>query len=240
MTRIAFTGDVFIAFSPAFVVFVLAVCRDNRLVILSIGGAFSWMLSVLLASMFWYVVAPMQAARWFTVLWSVVFQELVRAGFCHLVFWTERRLNAVAADKKGAFPNHLLIALAVGVGTGTVYVLVNVVPVIWEALGPGTLFAAACPSASLFTLAAIHGMLFSLLHMVLSVVAFVAYEFRRWLLIAVLWGAHFSASYVTLFNDPRAHCAGSIAAVVGVILATVLCLALISTPLATKKRSLAL
>lgn len=198
MTGLAFSGDIFIAFSPVFWVFVLAVTRDNRLTILSIGGAFSWMLSVLLSSIWWYVIAPMQASPWFTILWSVIFQELVRCGFCFLVFWTEKRLGA---DKK-EFPNRLMIALAVGVGTSAVYVLVNIVPILWEALGPATLFAPACPTVSLFTIAAIHGMLFSLLHMLLSVIAFIAYEFRRWVFMVILWVSHFAASYFVRFPPP--------------------------------------
>lgn len=194
MTVGAFVGQLLVAVSPSLALFSLGVTRDARQTVLAIGGAFFWMLAALLASALWYAAGPMQRHAWFTLLCAVLLQELVRAAFARLVGLVERRMSARSGGKR-ELPPTVATAFAAGVGAALAYVCVVCVPVLVEGIGPGTLFAPACPATSLFTLAALHAALFSLLQVLLSVLAFVAYERHAWVLVAFVWLSHYAASY---------------------------------------------
>eukprot|EP00727_Mastigamoeba_balamuthi_P010019 m51a1_g564 hypothetical protein (239) ;mRNA; f:501483-502679 len=216
MTYTAFFGDLFISLSPVVALFFLVVIRDHRLTILTIGGAFFWMLGILLSSMWWYIVAPMQGKAWFALLFSVAIQEAVRAAFVYLYMWVERRIEELRHDKE--FPNRLLVSFSTGVGTANAYVLVMYLPVMWEAKGAATLFSSACPSSSLFSINAVLALEFSLLHVLMMVVAFEAYAERRVWLMITLFLTHYAASMLTLINSESGSCVASILSVLGVLL----------------------
>ena len=85
MTLAAFFGQVFLLGAPTAAVFCLVCTTDPRLVLFTIGGAFWWALSALIASTWWYIVAPMQQYPAFGIGFAVAFQELFRWGFVALV-----------------------------------------------------------------------------------------------------------------------------------------------------------
>ena len=70
----------------------------------------------------------------------------------------------------------LAAALATGVGSGGMYVLLLFTSLLWQAAGPGALFARACPGVDLFQLNALHALAFSLLHVLWSMLAFDAFR----------------------------------------------------------------
>ena len=157
MTNNAFVGQLFVSISPVLAIFIMGVVPNNRMLIISIGGAFSWMFSALLSSALWYAVGPLEDDPWFTILVSTIVQEAVRIGFYYLLKWFQSK--TIQLTKANEFPNPLLMGLAVGVGTGLAYVLVLIFPVLWPSKGPGAVFSQSCPSVSLFTLVAVQGML---------------------------------------------------------------------------------
>ena len=81
MTLSAFFGQVFLLAAPSVSMFCMFCASDPRLVIFAIGGAFWWGLSALIASLWWYAIAPMHEYPIFGVYFGVIFQELVRWGF---------------------------------------------------------------------------------------------------------------------------------------------------------------
>lgn len=85
MTLAAFFGQVLLLGAPTAAVFCLVCTTDPRLVLFSIGGAFWWALSALVASTWWYAIAPMQPYPAFAIGFAVAFQELFRWGFVSLV-----------------------------------------------------------------------------------------------------------------------------------------------------------
>ena len=107
--------------------------------------------------------------------------------------------------------NRLFASLAIGVGSGAMYVLLMYTSLLWEATGPATLFSKACAGTDLFTIGALYALAFSLLHVMWSVVAFDAFRQLRsrtgTLQFAGVVVSHLAASLVSLFNaSPGGNC----------------------------------
>ena len=109
--------------------------------------------------------------------------------------------SAIGMELPGmpALPSNIEIALAIGVGTSFVYALVNVVPVILEGAGPGTIFAPGCPM-SIYHAFSVQGLFFVLFHILWTIMGFLAYEKRSVLQTIMLLCWHFAASAVTALN----------------------------------------
>lgn len=106
---------------------------------------------------------------------------------------------------KKELPSVVLLGLASGVGTAAIYACVEIVPVLIEGMGPATVFSRACPHTSLFTLAAVTGLVFTLLHMLWSVFGFLLYAHRAYVVAPVLVLSHFGASYFVCSHPPPPH-----------------------------------
>lgn len=104
----------------------------------------------------------------------------------------EKRVNRLTGKKE--LPNELLLGVASGTGIAACYSCATIVPGLIESMGPGTIFSVACPHTSLFTLQAVTGFLFSLLHIIWSVYGFMAYSCRVFMLIPILVLSHLAAS----------------------------------------------
>lgn len=89
-----------------------------------------------------------------------------------------------------------LTRAAIGWGIGTASALILYASVVWHGSGPGFLPAPACPALSLFYLSALTALLFTLLHMALSVLAFDAYARRVWWRVGYVVLAHLTAAYL--------------------------------------------
>lgn len=193
MTNTAFIGQLFVSMSPILAIFIMGVIPNNRMLIISIGGAFSWMFSVLLSSALWYAIGPLEDDPWFTILLSTVIQEAVRIGFYYLLKWFQNK--TIQLTKANEFPNPVLMGLSVGVGTGLAYILVLTFPVLWPSKGPGAVFSQSCPNVSLFTLIAVQGMLMSLLQVTWSLISFIGFETKKYVYVVATIVSHFAASY---------------------------------------------
>ncbi|KAH3759372.1 gamma-secretase subunit Aph-1 [Pelomyxa schiedti] len=233
MTWVVFVGGLVVSFAPAVAVFVGLVIRDPQLIILTIGGAFVWLVGVLFSSMMWYLL-PGKDVYWASIIYAVMFQELVRLGFCLLYMLIERRLERMGLSKE--FPNRLLVSVALGLGSGVVYVLVTYVTILWESIGPGALFCDSCSRVSLFMINGAIAAAFLILHILLSLIAFEAYCRRKWLFVAAVWISHYAASFSTLLNGTNGSCIAAVLVVysIDVIVCGLAVLVLRSSPLLIK------
>merc|ERR1719370_346364 len=93
MTLMSFFGCTFIAFGPAFSMFVLTVASDAQQVIVLISSAFFWLISLLVSSIVWTVVTPLKQYLAFSLVFSVLFQELFRFFFWVLLRRAEEGLQ---------------------------------------------------------------------------------------------------------------------------------------------------
>jgi anterior pharynx defective protein 1 len=217
MTLVLLAGSLLITFSPALALFILIITRSSQLVILSLGSAFFWLISILLTSIFWYIIPPLKTTYAFIIPFSVLFQEVFR-----WLFWLiyDKAYNRGALANDPSKPSNFLASLAIGWGIGTASALILFASVVWHGSGPGFLPAPACPSLSLFYLSALTALLFTLLHMALSVLAFDAYTRRVWWRVAFVVLAHLTASYLTLLNEAGGSCYAALFSILGVVLVT--------------------
>uniref|UniRef100_A0A8C8TU10 Gamma-secretase subunit APH-1 n=1 Tax=Peromyscus maniculatus bairdii TaxID=230844 RepID=A0A8C8TU10_PERMB len=119
MTAAVFFGCAFIAFGPALALYVFTIATDPLRVIFLIAGAFFWLVSLLLSSVFWYLVRVITDNRdgptqkyllIFGVLLSVCFQELFRFAYYRLLKTASEGLKSVNPEE--TTPSMLLLAYA--------------------------------------------------------------------------------------------------------------------------------
>jgi len=221
MTYLLFFGCLFVVFGPSLALFLLVVSRNNQLIIFMIGGSFFWLLSILVSSIWWYIVTPLRASYWFVIPFAVLFQEAGRLGCYRLYTWAFRTTpfrpdvqeqveNNPRLKSLTKRPNHVAASLAAGLGYGVTYALVMYTSVLWEATGPGTVFSPSCPTTNLFIISALLALLFSTMHIFLSLLLFDAFRMKDRRAIAIGWGAHLVISFLSTANLPGGQCAGSV------------------------------
>ena len=116
--------------------------------------------------------------------------------FC-LFSWFEKRVNMLTGKKE--LPSMILLGLASGVGAATLYACVNVVPVLIEGMGPGTVFSRSCPTMSIFTLSAVTCFIMEWLHMIWNIFGFLLFARRIFAVAPILILSHFAAAYFVCF-----------------------------------------
>eukprot|EP01107_Rhizomastix_libera_P009439 TRINITY_DN25547_c0_g1_i1.p1 TRINITY_DN25547_c0_g1~~TRINITY_DN25547_c0_g1_i1.p1 ORF type:complete len:232 (+),score=31.84 TRINITY_DN25547_c0_g1_i1:98-697(+) len=161
-----------------------------------LGGAFFWLLSVLLCSIWWYIIPPLYGALWFAVLFDVAIQEAVRLLFAKIYKIMSTRFLLVSKQ----LPNRVLVSLAFGAGWGVTYVVVNYITVLWEAAGPADLYTETCSSSSLFVISGLNALGMNLLNIVLSVITVESFCLDKKFFILLVFILHYGASYFTLLN----------------------------------------
>ena len=113
--------------------------------------------------------------------------------------WFEKRVNRLTGKKE--LPSILLLGLASGVGSATLYACVNAVPVLIEGMGPGTVFSQSCPSTSLFTLTALTTFIMECLQIIWGIFGFLIFAGRSFWLLPILLLSHFGASLFVCFSN---------------------------------------
>ncbi|XP_027288491.1 gamma-secretase subunit APH-1B isoform X2 [Cricetulus griseus] len=119
MTAAVFFGCAFIAFGPALALYVFTIATDPLRVTFLIAGAFFWLVSLLLSSVFWYLVriitdnkdGPIQKYLLiFGVLLSVCIQELFRLAYYRLLKKASEGLKSINPEE--TTPSMRLLAYA--------------------------------------------------------------------------------------------------------------------------------
>ncbi|XP_036147333.1 gamma-secretase subunit Aph-1 isoform X2 [Monomorium pharaonis] len=137
MTLMDFFGCACLAFGPPLAMFTFTVAAEPIRIIILIASAFFWLISLLLSSVLWYAVVPLQEHLAFGLVFSVLFQE----GFRYLLYWVlrkaERGLEKVTtthvADSRHVF------AYVCGLGFGFMSGAFALVNVLADAVGPENL-----------------------------------------------------------------------------------------------------
>lgn len=78
MTAMGFFGCAFLAFGPPLAMFTFTIAHEPIRIIVLIASAFFWLISLLLSSVLWYIVVPLQGYLAFGLVFSVLFQESFR------------------------------------------------------------------------------------------------------------------------------------------------------------------
>ncbi|XP_052043919.1 gamma-secretase subunit APH-1B isoform X2 [Apodemus sylvaticus] len=119
MTAAVFFGCAFIAFGPALALYIFTIATDPLRVIFLIAGAFFWLVSLLLSSVFWFLVRVLTDNRdgpvqnyllIFGVLLSVCIQELFRFAYYRLLKKANEGLKSINPEETA--PSMRLLAYA--------------------------------------------------------------------------------------------------------------------------------
>ncbi|XP_003395060.1 gamma-secretase subunit Aph-1 [Bombus vosnesenskii] len=219
MTVMDFFGCAFLAFGPPLAMFTFTVAAEPIRIIILIASAFFWLISLLLSSVLWYAVVPLQNHLAFGLVFSVLFQE----AFRYLLYWVlrkaERGLDKVTtthvADSRHVF------AYVCGLGFGFMSGVFALVNVLADAVGPGTM-GLRQGTEYFFIISAATTLCFILLHTFWGVVFFSALDRKNWGQVIWVVGSHLFVSCMTLLNVYQAYVATTLSAYVVLIITTAL------------------
>ncbi|RZF38698.1 hypothetical protein LSTR_LSTR011008 [Laodelphax striatellus] len=201
MTISEFVGCACIAYGPLLAMFVFTIMQDPIRIIILIAAAFFWLVSLLLSSVFWFIL-PLKNTLIFGVVMSVLFQEFFRYLIYRLLRKAEAGLKKVSVPDTNIeiTNNKHVLAYVAGLGFGTMSGAFALVNVLADISGPATMGLKG--SSSLFTIiSAVLTSCFVLLHTFWGVIFFNAIDTHNHMQLAWVVGSHLLVSSVTLFNS---------------------------------------
>uniref|UniRef100_A0A6I8P129 Gamma-secretase subunit APH-1 n=1 Tax=Ornithorhynchus anatinus TaxID=9258 RepID=A0A6I8P129_ORNAN len=145
MGAAVFFGCAFVAFGPAFALFLLTVAGDPLRVIILVAGAFFWLVSLLLASVVWFLSvqwSDRSDARLQTGLLlfgaavAVLLQEAFRFAYYKLLKKADEGLASLSEDGRSPISIRQM-AYVSGLSFGIISGVFSVINILADALGPG-------------------------------------------------------------------------------------------------------
>jgi len=199
-----FFGCTFLAFGPAFAMFILTIAKDPVRIILLIASAFFWLLSLLLSSLLWYAVVPLRKHLVFGLVFSVIFQECFRFFYYKILRNAESGLKKVTEAEAQLANNRTVLAYVSGLGFGLMSGAFSLVNVLADSIGPGTVGLRG-DSNHFFITSALTTLAFILLHIFWGVTFFQALDQKCYWKIAVIVCSHMGVSLLTLLNPQQQY-----------------------------------
>uniref|UniRef100_A0A5S6R0Y8 Gamma-secretase subunit Aph-1 n=1 Tax=Trichuris muris TaxID=70415 RepID=A0A5S6R0Y8_TRIMR len=213
-----FVGCSLIAFGPSLAIFILFIASDPLRIILFIGGAFVYLLSVLFTAIFWFSIPAFNEHIIITTLLFILFQELFRYGYYRLLCKAQEGLEKVTVRGSPLDGVHPLknatytVAFVSGLGFGTMAGVVALLNLLADLSGPGTI---GLPHSSgilpfhgdhmFFLISAVCMEALMLLHVMWNVVFWHGCKARNWKLVAGVVGSHVICGCISLLNQQRLH-----------------------------------
>ncbi|XP_034949419.1 gamma-secretase subunit Aph-1 [Chelonus insularis] len=209
MTAMDFFGCALIAFGPPLAMFALTISIEPIRIIILIASAFFWLISLLLSSILWYIVVPLQNNLAFGLVFSVLFQEAFRFLLYAVLRKAEKGLEKVTTANL-ANSRHIF-AYVCGLGFGLMSGAFALVNVLADAVGPGTM-GLRQGTEYFFIMSAATTLCFILLHTFWGVIFFSAVDHKNWVQIAWVVLSHLFVSCMTLLNRYQAYTASLLTA----------------------------
>ncbi|KAF5916178.1 hypothetical protein HPG69_010537 [Diceros bicornis minor] len=207
MGAAVFFGCTFVAFGPAFALFLITVAGDPLRVIILVAGAFFWLVSLLLASVVWFIlvhVTDRSDARLqyglliFGAAVSVLLQEVFRFAYYKLLKKADEGLASLSEDGRSPISIRQM-AYVSGLSFGIISGVFSVINILADALGPGVVGIHG-DSPYYFLTSAFLTAAIILLHTFWGVVFFDACERRRYWALGLVVGSHLLTSGLTFLN----------------------------------------
>ncbi|KAK3522044.1 hypothetical protein QTP70_022462 [Hemibagrus guttatus] len=220
MTVAVFFGCAFIAFGPAFALFIFTIARDPLRVIILIAGAFFWLLSLLLSSLVWFIAVKASSADDAKVqkgllifrggvlsppsgsfpicLLQTAQVQCSQALDQHLKMKANEGLAAISDEETSPISVRQMAYVA-GLGFGIISGAFSMINILSDSLGPGTVGIFG-DSQYYFITSALMTLAITLLHTFWGVVFFEGCEKSRWWVIVVVVCLHLLVSSLSLMN----------------------------------------
>ncbi|MBN3293680.1 APH1A secretase, partial [Polypterus senegalus] len=207
MGAAVFFGCTFIAFGPAFSLFIFTVAVDPLRVIILVAGAFFWLVSVLFSSLLWFVGVHLSdksnpniqyGLLIFGAAASVLFQEVSRFACYKLLKKADEGLAAISEDGKSpvSLPQ---MAYVSGLAFGIISGAFSAINILADSLGPG-IVGIHGDSPQYFITSAFLTMAVIFLHTFWGVIFFNACEQRNWWAGSGVVITHLLTSALTFLN----------------------------------------
>lgn len=207
MGAAVFFGCTFVAFGPAFALFLITVAGDPLRVIILVAGAFFWLVSLLMASVVWFILVhvtdPSDARLQYGLLIfgaavSVLLQEVFRFAYYKLLKKADEGLASLSEDGRSPISIRQM-AYVSGLSFGIISGVFSVINILADALGPGVVGIHG-DSPYYFLTSAFLTAAIILLHTFWGVVFFDACERRRYWTLGLVVGSHLLTSGLTFLN----------------------------------------
>jgi len=204
MTVMEFWGCSFIAFGPPLALFIFTIACDPLRIIISMASAFFWLLALLLSSLLWFAVPPLQDELAFGLVFSVLFQELIRGGFYIVLRKADEGLQKMSQQEgvEGGMTlvnNKHLMAYVSGLGFGLISGAFAMVNVLADSTGPGTIGIHG-NSHLFFITSALMTLCMIFLHTFWGIVFFAGLDRKNYGMPAAVILSHLLVSCLTLLN----------------------------------------
>ncbi|EDQ89497.1 uncharacterized protein MONBRDRAFT_32302 [Monosiga brevicollis MX1] len=228
MTQMSLWGNIFIIYSAPLALFWFNVRKSSKLVIILISSAFLWLVAALLTAVVWVAVPPLKDDYWFALIASVLLQELFRYLWWRLLRRTEHDLSILSPDGDVVITREKL-AMVSGLGYGLMSSTMMTCNLLDIMSGPGILAARGCTDHSHFTISSTTAAMIGLTHVFWGIIAFSGWDIRRarrgaWssgdLRVLYVFFTHLFVSLLTLNNEHRGTCAGTMVPIALVMIAS--------------------
>ncbi|KRX17214.1 Protein dif-1 [Trichinella nelsoni] len=208
-----FTGYFLIAFGTPLAIFLRVIMHDPMRIILFVGAAFFYMISILLAAIIWFILPHFDGILCFTVFLFVFLQEVIRYSYYKLIRRAQAGLDVVTEGNdsvEGVHPlkhaNHM-ISFVIGMGFGSMAGVIALVNGLADSSGPGTV---GLPSAlklndmhgshHFFLISSISVAALILLHVMWNVIIFHACDKKATWLAMFAIADHFLVAGISFYN----------------------------------------
>ncbi|KRZ80271.1 Protein dif-1 [Trichinella papuae] len=215
-----FTGYFLIAFGTPLAIFLRVIMHDPMRIILFVGAAFFYMLSILVAAIIWFILPHFDGMLCFTVFLFVFLQEIIRYLYYQLIRRAQAGLDLVTEGNEsveGVHPlkhaNHM-ISFVIGMGFGSMAGIIALVNGLADSSGPGTV---GLPSAlklsdmhgshHFFLISSISVAALILLHVMWNVIIFHACDKKATWLAMFAIADHFLVTGISFYNRSNAWAA---------------------------------
>ncbi|KRY75318.1 Protein dif-1 [Trichinella pseudospiralis] len=206
-----FTGYFLIAFGTPLAIFLRVIMHDPMRIILFVGAAFFYMLSILVAAIIWFILPHFDGMLCFTVFLFVFLQEIIRYLYYQLIRRAQAGLDLVTEGNEGVegvhplkHANHM-ISFVIGMGFGSMAGIIALVNGLADSSGPGTV---GLPSAlKLSDMHAISVAALILLHVMWNVIIFHACDKKATWLAMFAIADHFLVTGISFYNRSNAWAA---------------------------------
>ncbi|KAL1283964.1 Gamma-secretase subunit APH-1A [Trichinella pseudospiralis] len=215
-----FTGYFLIAFGTPLAIFLRVIMHDPMRIILFVGAAFFYMLSILVAAIIWFILPHFDGMLCFTVFLFVFLQEIIRYLYYQLIRRAQAGLDLVTEGNEGVegvhplkHANHM-ISFVIGMGFGSMAGIIALVNGLADSSGPGTV---GLPSAlklsdmhgshHFFLISSISVAALILLHVMWNVIIFHACDKKATWLAMFAIADHFLVTGISFYNRSNAWAA---------------------------------
>jgi hypothetical protein len=217
MVTMVAIGSGLIAIGPSLATLLLIVLPNPHLVVITIISAFTWSIAMSISGIIYLAIRPIRTAYPALLVVTVVIEELARFGLFEGFRSMFKSGDGVQAFIRPGPKNELLTGISVGVGYGVMSIFVNFYYAVLDDFWDDTAIYTDKCGINFFVAASAYACVFSVLHVMLGVLAWPAYTNRDWAYIVAALAIHLGYAMGTLANRRDGGCTWGIGMMVGLV-----------------------